>query len=50
MFFSMTSTRQGQAVLVRTLTTLQPTIRVLRELGWMDQSGVLSMPELESSP
>ena len=40
--FSLTGTQQ--ALMIRTLAAFQPTMRALQQLGWMDESGVLTMP------
>ena len=48
MLFSLTGSRQ--ALMVRTLTALQPSMRALQQLGVMDESGVLSMPEPITTP
>ena len=48
MLFSMTGTRQS--LMVRTLAAFQPTMRTLQQLGWMDDSGVLTMPEPNTMP
>jgi hypothetical protein len=48
MLFSLTGSRQ--ALMVRTLAAFQPTMRALQQLGWMDQSGVLTMPEPHVAP
>jgi len=52
MLFSLTGTRANlsRSLMVRTLAAFQPTMRVLQRLGYFDEPGVLSLPDLPPTP
>jgi protease-4 len=52
MLFSFTGTRANlsRSLMVRTLVAFQPTMRVLQRMGYFDEPGVLSLPEIGATP